>query len=145
MATITEKDVKAQMLRDKRAHRVSEIAPHSTVVLEDGRVGYLEKNTGGNPWVILDPGELAIEVDKHDRLEVLVTPCELAQDWMAQTDVLDPYIYGDATSELLAACKLGLTACDVGNEQPGLQQPNIFSTTAKLLSAAITKFERTRK
>jgi len=139
-------DVKAQMVRDRRTHRVKEIAPHSIVVLDDGRAGYLEKNTGGKPWVVIDPGEVAVEVDKHARLEVLVTPHELAMDWMAQTDVLAPYIYGDATSELLAAAKLAMIECELMIKNLSwLDDLDGARDVAKLLYKVITNFERTRK
>lgn len=146
MATITEEDVKAQMTRDKRTHRVHEIAPHSIVALADGRVGYLEKNTGGDPWVVVDPGEVAVEVDQRERLEVLVTPWQMAMDWMAQLNVADGSTYGDATSELLAAAKLALIECEIMIKNLTYQD-NLLGArdTAELLRRVIAKFERTRK
>lgn len=146
MAKITEMDVKAQMIRDKRTHRIKEIAPHSIVVLENSRVGYLETNTGGKPWVVVDPGELAVEVDEHDRLEVLVTPRELALDWMAQPDVCDAFTYGDATRDLLAAAKLALSNCEQITEHLSWRV-DLYGArdVAKLLRRIIARFERTRK
>ena len=144
MAKITEMDAKAQMLRDMRSHQAKWIAPHSIVRLDDGRVGYLEKNTGGKPWVIVDPGELGVEIDHHERLEVLVTPCEMALDWMAQLDVYGPSTYRDATSDLLAACKLALSDCKMAIGGQWTPDADGFRATAEALQTAITSFEGCR-
>ncbi len=66
--------------------QVRHIPGWSIVRLPDGRVGYLEKKTGGNPWVVVDPERLAVEVKPGDRLEVLYYPVELARQWMARRD-----------------------------------------------------------
>ena len=62
---------------------VRDIPGYSIVRLSDGRVGYLEKNTGNaKSWVVVDPGQLAVEVSPTKELQVLHRPIDLAYQWV---------------------------------------------------------------
>ncbi len=63
------------------------IAEGSIVELPDSRTGYLvHKTSNKKPWVIVNPGQLAVEINRTTPLNVLYTPLQLANDWMKTND-----------------------------------------------------------
>ena len=116
--------------------RIKQIAALSIVRLEDGRVGYLETNTGSKPWVVVNPGKLAIEVSPKTKVTLLATPHQTAQAQIVQHN---------ATRGLLAACKLALNDCNLAITGRWEPSEDGFRATAAMLHQAITEFERIGK